>query len=137
MWTSIKKITPLFFLLCLLANTVTAQEAQNNFIIEGIKMYDKGDYEGALEMYKKALASNPASVQAKYEMASTYLQLKDYNNSIKLSDKVIAANRDYVDQAYILKGSALDYLQKPQDAANTYRQAIKKFPKNHIVVTSL
>ena len=104
MWTSIKKITPLFFLLCLLANTVTAQEAQNNFIIEGIKMYDKGDYEGALEMYKKALASNPASVQAKYEMASTYLQLKDYNNSIKLSDKVIAANRDYVDQAYILKG---------------------------------
>ena len=137
MWTSIKKITPLFFLLCLLANTVTAQEAQNNFIIEGIKMYDKGDYEGALEMYKKALASNPASVQAKYEMASTYLQLKDYNNSIKLSDKVIAANRDYVDQAYILKGSALDYLLKPQEAANTYKQALKKFPKNHLLYYNL
>jgi tetratricopeptide (TPR) repeat protein len=137
MRTGIKKTISLFLIFSFLITTVAAQEAQNNFIIEGIKMYDKGDYEGALEMYKKALASNPSSVQAKYEMASTYLQLKDYNNSIKLSDKVIAANREYVDQAYILKGSALDYLLKPQEAANTYKQAIKKFPKNQLLYYNL
>ena len=100
-------------------------------------MYDKGDYEGALEMYKKALTSNPASVQAKYEMASTYLQLKDYTNAIKYSEKVIAANKDYADQAYIVKGTALDYLNKPQDAANIYKQALKKFPKTQLLYYNL
>lgn len=137
MWTGIKKIIPLFLIFSFFVTTVFAQEAQNNFIIEGIKMYDKADYEGALEMYKKALTSNPASVQAKYEMASTYLQLKDYTNAIKYSEKVIAANKDYVDQAYIVKGSGLDYLLKPQEAANTYKQAIKKFPKNQLLYYNL
>lgn len=128
-----KKIIVLFLICLSFIQTVPAQEAQNNFITEGIKMYDRGDFEGALEMYKKALVSNPASVQAQYEIASAYLQLKDYNNAIKYSDKVIVANKDYVDQAYILKGTAYDYLQKPLEAANTYKQAIKKFPKNQLL----
>ncbi len=137
MRTDIKKIISLFLIFSFLITTVTAQEAQNNFIIEGIKLYDKGDYEGALEMYKKALTSNSASTQAKYEIASTYLQLKDYDNALKYSDKVIAANKDFIDQAYILKGSALDYLMKPLEAANTYKQALKKFPKNQLLYYNL
>ena len=137
MWIGIKKIFRLFLIFSFSIITASAQEVQNNFIIEGIKMYDKGDYEGALEMYKKALTSNPASVQAKYEMASTYLQLKDYTNAIKYSEKVIAANKDYADQAYIVKGTALDYLNKPQDAANIYKQALKKFPKNQLLYYNL
>lgn len=133
MWTKIKKAFFIFLFSSFSITTAFAQEAQNNFVIEGIKLYDKKDYEGALEMYKKALTSNPASVQAKYEMASAYLQLKDYANAIKYSDQVIAAKKDYVDQAYILKGSALDYLLKPMEAVNTYKQAIKKFPKNQLL----
>ncbi len=137
MRTGIKKIIGLFSIFSFLITIASAQEAQNNFITEGIKMYDKGDYDGALEMYKKALVSNPASVQAKYEMASTFLQQKDYASAIKYSEKVIAANKDYVDQAYIVKGTALDYLLKPVDAANTYRQALKKFPKNQLLYYNL
>jgi tetratricopeptide (TPR) repeat protein len=132
-----KRLLILFSFLFFWISGLKAQEVQSNFIIEGIKMYDKGDYDGALDMYKKALVSNPASVQAQYEIASTYLKLKDYSRAIKYSDKVIAANKDFVDQAYILKGSALDYLQKPLEAANTYRQAIKKFPKNQLLYYNL
>ena len=70
-------------------------------------------------------------------MASTYLQLKDYTSAIKYSEKVIAANKDYADQAYIVKGTALDYLNKPQDAANIYKQALKKFPKTQLLYYNL
>ena len=63
MWTCIKKIIFLFLILTFFISTASAQEAQNNFIIEGIKMYDKGDYEGALEMYKKALTSDRKSTR--------------------------------------------------------------------------
>ncbi len=137
MWIYIKKTLVLFSVFILQLNTVSAQAAQNNFIVEGIKMYDKGDYEGALEMYKKALTSNPASTHAKYEIASTYMQLKDYNNAIKYSEKVIAANHDYVDQAYILKGSALDNLHKPAEAIAVYKLALKKFPKSQLLYYNL
>jgi len=137
MWNDIKKIIFLFLIFSFLVKPVSAQEVLSNFITEGIKMYDKGDFEGALEMYKKALISNPASLQAKYEIASTYLQLKNYAGAIKYSDKVIAANKEYIDQAYIVKGSALDYLQKPLEAVNTYKLAIKKFPKNQLLYYNL
>ncbi len=136
-WNDMKKVLILFYLFILAISPLSAQEAQSNFIIEGIKMYDKGDYEGALEMYKKALTSNPASIQATYEIASTCLQLKDYTNAIKYSEKVITANKDFADQAYIVKGSALDYLLKPVEAANTYRKAIKRYPKNQLLYYNL
>jgi len=137
MWNHLKKLSVLIFIFASLTSALRAQEVQSNFIIEGIKLYDKGDYEGALDMYKKALASNPASVQAKYEIATAYMQLKDYTAVIKYAEKVIANNTDYVDQAYVLKGSALDYLKRPKDAAETYKQAIKKFPKNQSLYYNL
>ncbi len=137
MWNQLKKMSLLIFISACFVPALPAQQVQNNFIIEGIKLYDKGDYEGALEMYKKAITSDPASVQAKYEIATTYMQLKDYATVIKYTEKVIAANRDYVDQAYILKGSALDYLKRPKEAADTYKQAIKKFPKNQLLYYNL
>lgn len=137
MWICLKKILVLSSIFILLITTVSAQETQSNFITEGIKLYDKGDYDAALEMYKKALASNPSSTQAKYEIASTYMQLKDYYNSIKYSEKVIALNHNYVDQAYILKGSALDNLHKPTEAVTVYKQALKKFPKSQLLYYNL
>jgi tetratricopeptide (TPR) repeat protein len=123
---------PVFLLLCL---GLLAQE--NNFITEGIKMHDKGDYTGAIEMYKKALQSNKNSMHAHYEMASSYLSLKDYANTLKHADKVIARNQDYVDQAYILKGSALDLSGRKTEAVQAYKAALKKFPKNHLLYYNL
>jgi tetratricopeptide (TPR) repeat protein len=121
----------LFF--SVLFTTVYSQGGENNFIVEGIKMYDQGDYEGALAMYKKALVSNPHSVKVKYEIASAYLKMKDAANCIKYSDMVIAANADFVDQAYILKGSAMDIWGKPAEAIKIYKQALLKFPKNQLL----
>ena len=117
---------------------VFAQEtAVNNFIIEGIKMHDKGDYTGAIEFYKKALLSDKNSIQASYEIASSYLALKDYENALKYADKVIVRNRDYVDQAYILKGSALDLSGKQFEAIKIYKLALKKYTKNHLLYYNL
>lgn len=105
--------------------------------MEGIKLHDKGDYEGAIELYKKALVLNPASVQAKYEMASSYLQLKDYANSLKYSNMAITANSDYVDQAYILKGSALDLSGKSKEAVKIYKEGIRKYRTNYLLYYNL
>lgn len=131
----IKKNTILFLVFLVVCPALFAQ--QNNFIIEGIKMHDKGDYEGAIDFFKKALQSDKNSIQANYEMASTYMAMKDYANALKYADKVIARNLDYVDQAYILKGSALDLSGKPLEAVSTYKMALKKYSKNQSLYYNL
>lgn len=130
-----KKIIGFFYVFMVVCSGVFAQE--NNFITEGIKMHDKGDYEGAIELFKKALQSDKNSIQACYELASSYLAYKDYPNTIKYADKVIARNKDYVDQAYILKGSALDLSGKPLEAISTYKLALKKYSKNQSLYYNL
>lgn len=130
-----KKIVGILFVFVFVCPCIFAQE--NNFITEGIKMHDKGDYEGAIEFFKKALQSDKNSIQAIYELASSYLAIKDYPNTIKYADKVIARKLDYVDQAYILKGSALDLSGKPLEAINTYKLALKKYTRNHSLYYNL
>lgn len=130
-----KNILGFLPLLMLLCPGVFAQ--QNNFITEGIKLHDKGDYSGAVELYKKALQSDKNSVHASYEIASSYLALKEYTNALKYADKVIARNLDYVDQAYILKGSALDLMDRKQEAINIYKLALKRYNKNHLLYYNL
>jgi tetratricopeptide (TPR) repeat protein len=122
------KIIGFLFIFMLLGSGSFAQE--NNFITEGIKMHDKGDYEGAIDFFKKALQSDKNSIRANYEIASSYLAIKDYPNTLKYAGKVIARNQDYVDQAYILRGSALDLSGKSLEAINTYKLALKKYSKN-------
>jgi tetratricopeptide (TPR) repeat protein len=125
------------FLLLALSLCSEAFAQENNFITQGIKMHDKGDYEGAIEFYKKALKSDKNSIQACYELASSFLAMKDYTNALKYADKVIARNRDYVDQAYILKGSALDLSGRKPEALNTYKLALKKYTKNYLLYYNL
>jgi tetratricopeptide (TPR) repeat protein len=100
------------------------------YVSAGVKLFDKGEY-------KKALAIDKKSPLANYEISSTYLVLKEYDMAIEHCDKVIEAKSDYVDQAYILKGSALDVLGKSNEAIKTYKQAIKNYPKNHLLYYNL
>ena len=133
-----KKTIQLFLLCTFLFTGVYAQnDAVNNFVNEGIKLHDKGDYEGAVELYKNALIINPNSPLANYEIASSYLALKNYQNAIAYSNNVIAANSDYVDQAYIIKGTALDLSGKPKEAVKVYKEGIKKHNTNHLLYYNL
>lgn len=108
-----------------------------NFVDQGVKLYDNGNYLGAIEQYKKALILDNKSPLANYEISSTYFTLKDYEKAIEHSDNVISAKSDYVDQAYILKGNALDLLGKSKEAIKIYEKAIKEFPNNHLLYYNL
>lgn len=113
------------------------QTAVNDLIEKGIKLHDKADYQGAIESYTKALLLDNKSAHANYEAASSYFALKDYANAVKYSNQVISSNTDYVDQAYILKGSALDLLGKPLEAVLLYKTALKKYTQNHLLYYNL
>jgi tetratricopeptide (TPR) repeat protein len=109
----------------------------DHYVDEGVKLYDKGDYKGAIEQYKKAIDLDKKSPIANYEIASTYFALKDYDKAIEHSDRVISAGKKYVDQAYIIKGSALDMSGKGKEAIKVYKKAVKEYPENHLLFFNL
>lgn len=122
-----KKIAYLLFALTLLCGPVIAQKSKvEQHIAEGVKLHDNGEYKKAIDEYKKALKVDPKSPMVHYEMASSYFAMKDYKNAIEHSDVVIDQKGDFVDMAYVIKGSALDLLEKPEEAIKAYKKGIKE-----------
>lgn len=119
----------LLLVLCLLlfAFTCFAKDEIDSLAYEGIKLHDKGEYEKAIEIYKKALAIDPLSPGINYEMAVTYMSLKDYDNVIKHSDIVIAQNNQHLMHAYIAKASALDDMGRTKESIQVLEEVIEKF----------
>jgi tetratricopeptide (TPR) repeat protein len=128
----------IILLLAMTAGTLSAQKnAAEDLVDAGVKLHDKGDYEGAMKAYKKALALNANTIRAYAEMCNTAFALHDYDHVIEYSDRVIAAKSDFVDMAYMSKGSAQDMMGKPMDAIATYKRAIEAYPDNYLLYYNL
>ena len=95
---------------------LSGQTNIDSLIKQGVYYHDAGEYDKAIDLYKQALNIDPNSDAANYEIAMTYMYAKDYENSIKYSDKVIELNKNNVLSAYITKGSSLDYLGKTDES---------------------
>ncbi|MDX2360495.1 MAG: tetratricopeptide repeat protein [Crocinitomicaceae bacterium] len=114
--------------------TVSAQKSNFlDFVKQGIEFHDSGDFKKALNEYRKALKISPESPMVHYEIGSTYFAMEDHKNAIKYADMVIDYNDEYVDQAYILKGNALDSQGKTKDAIKVYKQGIRKYGDNYLL----
>lgn len=103
------------------------QASSETLIRRGANMHDKGKYKEAIEYYEQALKINPNSMSAIYEMSLSYLYLKDYNNALKYSTKIINANfQPLLVDAYCVKSSALADLNKVNDAIKLLNEAIER-----------
>src|SRR5687768_2063679 len=102
----------LISLLFLLPLVMFGQSTAKEYIKAGVILHDKGDYSGAIENYEKALTAEKGNEEAYYELAFTYIQMKEYEKSIEYADKLIKNKKDYVAKGYHLKGMSLDYMGK-------------------------
>lgn len=131
-----KKLISIFTFLAVF-QFVFSQSTVETLVRTGVDYHDEGNFRKALDMYKQALAIEPKSSLVHYEMALTYLSLKDYSNAIKHSDAVIKINKLYVKDAYIAKGSALDYSGKTKESVKLFEKAIKRFGDDHLLYYNL
>jgi len=131
------KLLPLVVLVltCIGAHAQTSDF--DSYLKEGVRLYDNGDYTSALEQYKKALLIDSTSSVANYEMASTYFAIKEYQKAIDFADKVIKQNTINSEQAFILKGSALDVLGNSAEAVNVYKTGQIVFPNSYLLYYNL
>lgn len=123
--------------LIFISTLIYSQENIDSLVQAGIQYHDNGEYEKAIQCYQRALDIAPNSPLVNYEMALTCMYAKDYENSIKHSDKVIELNDKLVLEAYITKGSCLDYLGETEESINLFEKAIKDFGDNYLLYYNL
>jgi tetratricopeptide (TPR) repeat protein len=98
---------------------------------EGIKLYDAGRYDAAIVKLKAALAEDPSSDHAAYELGLTYSAKGDTAACIALfAPRVKAKKNEYRSAMYGVLGNCYDNGGDPDRAVATYRQGIKADPND-------
>lgn len=128
-----KKYIFIFFIITISYLNVSAQanvgDEQNikELIEKGIKHHDAREYKQAIEKYEQALRIDKNSMVATYEMALSYLELKDYKNASAFSKKVIESNnKDLVVGAYGVNSESLAKTGRVDQAIKILEEAIRK-----------
>lgn len=135
-----KKLVVLhILLLCLCFCSLFAQMQQqiDSLVINGIRHHDKGEYEEALEFYKKALELDPESDLVNYEIAYTCFEMKNYTEAINYAELALKANSKNAVMAGIVKGSSLNYLNETDNSIKTFKDAIAKFGDHYLLYYNL
>jgi len=120
-------------MLTFLSTQVYSQDEVDVYVQEGVNLHDNGEYDKAIETYKKALKIDPNSSLVNYEIALSYFSKKEYKKSIKYSDKVIDLNDEYLVQAYLSKGSSLDMMNKTEESIKVFEKAIESTEGHYLL----
>lgn len=131
-----KQLTFILMLLCA-STQITAQSTIEDYVREGIPYHDKGEYDKAIEIYKKALALDSKSTLANYEIALSYFSKGDYDLAIEYSDKVLKQKSDFMLEAYMTKGSSLDILGKTKESIKLFEKAIQQTGGHYLLYFNL
>ena len=125
-----KKLLIAFYFLLLSGDVFSQQPSIHTIVQKGNQLFDDGKYIEALEQYKRALALDPEDPDVNVEMGNTYVALKKYQEAVPFCDKVIGLNKEgSAELGYTIKGTALDLMEKPDEALKVYLYGIRKYPK--------
>lgn len=106
------------------------QADAEKIVDEGVAYHDKGDYDGAIDKYDKALELDKDNLLAMAEKAFSLLSLQKYDEAIKYCQKTIATHPGDkgLRTVYVTYGNALDEQKKTDKSIEIYDEGIKQFP---------
>ncbi len=133
---NMKKIIAITFAFLLTLNLNAQTNSAYDLIEEGIELFDRGDFEGALEKYDEALEIEENNLGAMSEKANTLVALGRYKEAVKLCKFLIKESPDKrfdLRLDYTTYGTALDLMGKGKKAVKIYNKGIKKFPGYYLL----
>jgi tetratricopeptide (TPR) repeat protein len=90
----------------------------------------------AIQHFQMALAADPTSDEAKYDLANAYFRLRDYPQALEVMQQVSAAAQN--DDTYLaLLGDIYAHLGRTAEATKIFQDAIAKNPDNDQYYLSL
>ncbi len=124
-------------ILWVFSTQLPAQSKLEEIVREGISHHDNGDYDQAIDTYKKALELDYKSTLVNYEIALSYFSKGDYQKAIEHSDVVLKQKGEHMLHAYMTKGSALDILGKTKESIKLFEKAIKETGGHYLLYYNL
>jgi len=119
-------------LLSLIGNLSFGQDktGAEKLVDEGVAYHDKGDYEGAISRYDKALELDKDNLLALAEKAFSLVSIQKFDEAISCSQKAMAVHPGDkgLKTVYVTYGNALDGLKKTDRSIEIYDEGIKQFP---------
>ena len=109
------------------------QQKVQKLVEEGSQLLDAGNPIEAIKKLQEAVQLDAGSPAANYELGYAWYLEQDWDKAIKYSRRVVTLGRDYQPEAYIVYGSALDQRGNSGGAAEIFKEAIQKFPKNYLL----
>ena len=97
-----------------------------DMIKEATKLFDKGDSEDAITIYRNAISINPVAVKARYGLASCFIELNQPYNAIQEILKMksyFSSNRDIANY-YRQLGKALTNAEEYESAYACYKYSL-------------
>lgn len=107
---------------------VESPAEQVRVINEGIRLHDRGDYDGAIEKHESVLELNPDDVVALYELSFSHFAKKDYVRALEYARRGVAYVSELRPRFFLQIASCQDNLGDKDQAVKTYRKMIKEFP---------
>ena len=119
----------MFALTCSISFGQKKVEAEK-LVDEGVAYNDKGDYDGAISRYDKALELDKDNLLALAEKAFSLFYSQKYEESIKYCQRAIETHsgENGLKTVYVTFGNATDALKKTDKSIEIYDEGIKQFP---------
>lgn len=125
------------FLLCVMlalagVARVSAQRMpERGLVRKGNRQYNREHYEKSIESYTKALAADPTSFEATYNLGSSLFRAERYEKAEQTLSKIVSdttrTDAERADAVYNL-GNTQFVQKKLQEALESYRQAMRLNP---------
>lgn len=103
-------------------------------IQEGVELHDAGEYEEAIDRYLEVLETDSTSLLAIYELSLSYLALKDFENALEYSTRVIDSGDERLSPgAYAAKSEALAEMDHVDDAIVLLQEGLSKHGDEYLL----
>jgi cytochrome c-type biogenesis protein CcmH/NrfG len=127
-------VTVTIFALCAGAlalgqNGVSETRADARQAQRAASYYDSGEYEKAVEAYKRALQLNPGSEETYYRLGMAYGSLGKFKEAAEAYNNAVRLKPDYA-AAYHNLGHAYSNLEEHDKAIRAFRRSIQHEPDN-------
>jgi tetratricopeptide (TPR) repeat protein len=124
-------------ILLLTSAWLPAQDAAKaiEFVKKGIVLHDKGDFKGAVALYKKALDADKDNLTALAELGITSFSLRNYEDVVTYSERAIEKHpgNEALMTVFVTYGSALDAMERSKASVEVYDEGIAMFPKAYML----
>lgn len=108
---------------------VTAAEAADLLVKQGIDLYDQGNYDAALERHTEALGLNPGNADARFHRGNAYKAKQNLPAAIEDYNVAIALRPNFAN-VYYNRGNAHMANGEDASALADFTKAIELDPKN-------